>query len=283
MRRTLSSIFDAAGLAYTPENIDGGKWATPGPVGIVVHHQVGLDEIGSDGALSFVKYGPIAPYYNVWHNYGDGHRHIITEGEANHAGYGDPAHINRISAGAPVDDLLPRNLSRSDSMVGNAWLIGVCLEGPDRQGGHTQVQYDATVETCAAICDAYGWHPAVNVMGHKEWATPRGRKSDPGFDMGKFRQDVGDQMALPADVEQWVVDLHNELKALGWKDGSNSAKRLEYANRLRNGLVARTGVGGDNGAAIADALALLSDVVSNGGTGVVLGETYTVTLGDLSD
>jgi len=91
---------------------------------------------------------------------------------------------------------------------------------------------------------------------------------------------IGEEMAIPEDTQTWITELHAELVKLGWNDGANSAKRLEYANRLRNGIAARTGVTGDNGAAMADALALLSEVAA-GQNGVQVGETYTVTLGDL--
>lgn len=52
----------------------------------------------------------------------------------------------------------------------------------------------------------------------------------------------------------WLVTLKAEVERLGWTDGENSAKRLEYANRLRNGLAAETGISGDNGEAIAKAV-----------------------------
>lgn len=96
---------------------------------------------------------------------------------------------------------------------------------------------------------------------------------DPGADEMTPEQEA--TLAYWGEVKAKLQGEH------GWTSADNTAKRFEYSDRLRNGLAARTGVGGDNGAAIADAMALLSDIVSNGGSGVVLGETYTVTLGDL--
>ena len=46
-----------------------------------------------------------------------------------------------------------------------------------------------TVAVAAAICNHLGWDTR-RVIGHKEWALPVGRKSDPTFDMNAFRATV---------------------------------------------------------------------------------------------
>lgn len=50
-------------------------------------------------------------------------------------------------------------------------------------------QQNAYIRLCAALCEHYGL-AADRVLGHKEIATPLGRKVDPNFDMPAFRRDV---------------------------------------------------------------------------------------------
>lgn len=76
-----------------------------------------------------------------------------------------------------------------------------------------QVQYDAYVRLCRALCDHYGL-PTSRVEGHKEIATPRGRKTDPNFDMDAFRAHVasieGDWFDM-ADKEDLRTVVREEL------------------------------------------------------------------------
>ncbi|WP_107768418.1 peptidoglycan recognition protein family protein [Nocardioides terrigena] len=55
-------------------------------------------------------------------------------------------------------------------------------------------QYAAYVRLVAALCEHYGLAPA-RALGHKEIATPKGRKIDPNFDMIQFRSDVTREIA----------------------------------------------------------------------------------------
>lgn len=50
-------------------------------------------------------------------------------------------------------------------------------------------QVDAYARLCAALCEHYNLEPD-RVQGHKEVASPRGRKIDPNFDMAPFRARV---------------------------------------------------------------------------------------------
>ena len=90
--------------------------------------------------------------------------YVIASGRANHAG-------NSVYAA--------QTNSRS---------IGIEAEHSG-QGAWTSLQYDAYVRLVAALCQHYG-KPVSAVYGHKESATPRGRKVDPNFSMDKFRADV---------------------------------------------------------------------------------------------
>lgn len=72
--------------------------------------------------------------------------------------------------------------------VGNAYCLGIeCVyNGSDI----TAEQRRVYPILAAALCRAYGI-PVGNVIGHREWATPAGRKSDPGqIDLPAFRRTV---------------------------------------------------------------------------------------------
>lgn len=71
---------------------------------------------------------------------------------------------------------------------GNAYCLGVeCVyNGSDITGA----QRDAYPRLAAALVRRYGI-PVGNVIGHREWATPSGRKVDPGqIDLPGFRRTV---------------------------------------------------------------------------------------------
>jgi N-acetylmuramoyl-L-alanine amidase len=74
--------------------------------------------------------------------------------------------------------------------------VGVEAEA-DGVSAWPAVQYHSYAKGCAALVKAYGLAVA-NVLGHKEVAFPRGRKSDPNFDMAAFRTLVAHY--LEADV-----------------------------------------------------------------------------------
>lgn len=89
-----------------------------------------------------------------------GRVYVIASGVANHAG-----------------------VSRSSSWT-NSHAIGIEAEGAMEKW--PQRQYDAYVRLCRALADEFG----VPVMGHKETASPPGRKNDPSFNMTQFRADI---------------------------------------------------------------------------------------------
>lgn len=78
--------------------------------------------------------------------------------------------------------------------TGNHSLIGI--EADNSGLGNEpwpEVEMDAYARGCGAILKHIG-APVIMCAGHKEYALPRGRKSDPNFDMNKFRQRVADFM-----------------------------------------------------------------------------------------
>jgi hypothetical protein len=79
---------------------------------------------------------------------------------------------------------------------GNSCFIGIEAENTGLTNDPwPPKQLNAYARGVAAILDHIG-APAIMCCGHKEWALPKGRKSDPSFDMVIFRARVAKAMAL---------------------------------------------------------------------------------------
>lgn len=75
-------------------------------------------------------------------------------------------------------------------MTGNSSFIGIEAENTGLPGDPwPEAQMDAYARGVAAILKHIG-APVIMCAGHKEYALPKGRKSDPDFDMNIFRQRV---------------------------------------------------------------------------------------------
>jgi hypothetical protein len=77
---------------------------------------------------------------------------------------------------------------------GNSHFIGIEAENTGETTGARadpwpEVQMDAYARGCAAILKHIG-AKSIMTVGHKEYALPKGRKSDPSFDMKAFRDRV---------------------------------------------------------------------------------------------
>ncbi len=87
-------------------------------------------------------------------------------------------------------------------IAGNSQLIGIeaensgYLHGPTADFPWPAVQMEAYARGCAAILDHIG-QPVIMCAGHKEYALPHGRKTDPTFDMDAFRGVVRAYMKAP--------------------------------------------------------------------------------------
>ena len=147
-----------------------GGMASGAPAGIDCHHTATSSRAtGNYPTMSIVRDGrpgrPPLPGPLAQLGLGrDGTVYVIAAGRANHAG--------------PTDTVAASN--------SNA--IGIEAEHPG-VGPWPKVQYDAYVALCAALAEHYDL-PTSRVRGHKEIAVPRGRKTDPNFDMDEFRRDV---------------------------------------------------------------------------------------------
>ena len=102
----------------------------------------------------------------------DGTFFVVAAGRANHAGDGDWQGIK----------------------TGNTSFIGIEAENTGETTGlkadtWPAVQLDAYHRGVAAILKKIG-APVIMCCGHKEYALPKGRKIDPDFDMGEFRNKV---------------------------------------------------------------------------------------------
>jgi hypothetical protein len=117
-----------------------------------------------------------------------------------------------------------------ESWMDNWHAIGIEAEHPG-VGVWPTVQYDAYARLCAALCDHYGV-PTARVLGHKEVATPTGRKVDPNFDMPAFRGLVDEERDVSPEQEDRIA--------------SKVVARL-LAEELGNGETVKTNIrrGGD--------------------------------------
>src|SRR5688572_5831730 len=181
MRLTwLPEVLRAAGLQVV--EVDG--WRTRGsdqfdPSGLVCHATAGSRSATDQGEINVLLHGsstappPIAQLYlsrsGTWY--------VVASGRCNHALTG--------WAGPLVG-------------LGNSRLVGVEAANDNRGEPWPAVQLDAYARGVAAICRRMGWSVA-RIAGHKEH-QPAGygkasTKTDPTFDMGTFRAQVGRYLA----------------------------------------------------------------------------------------
>lgn len=84
---------------------------------------------------------------------------------------------------------------------------------PGTKGDWPAVQMDAYHRLCRALIDHFGLDVA-DVRGHKETCSPKGRKSDPDFDMTAFRAAVA-----AVDLEDTMANLTaKEIADAVWAD-----------------------------------------------------------------
>lgn len=108
-----------------------------------------------------------------------------------------------------------------DDAHGNSHAVGIeaVHDGVSHWPGQ---QYDAYVLLCAALVRHYNLR-VTDVLGHKEIAKPKGRKSDPNFDMDTFRERVaaeaqrtlhaGDRLVMVGSHGPDVAEMQAIVKA----------------------------------------------------------------------
>jgi N-acetyl-anhydromuramyl-L-alanine amidase AmpD len=167
----LPGVLRAAGLKVAL--VDG--WETRGTdgvrktLGVICHHTatVGGGNMPTLGLLIKGRSDLKGPLCQLGLGR-DGTYYVIAAGRANHAGEG----------------------SWNGIVSGNSSFIGIEAENSGRKADPwPEVQSDAYHRGVAAILAHVG-RTAASCCGHKEYALPAGRKSDPDVDMDAFRDRV---------------------------------------------------------------------------------------------
>lgn len=215
---------------------------------VICHHTAGAST-GNYPSLNVVKNGrpgldgPLAQY-----GLGrDGTIYVIAAGLCWHAGVSrDPSYTNSHAIGIEAEN----------TGTGQAW---------------PAVQMDAYAALCRALCAHYRL-PVSRVLGHKETCAPKGRKSDPSFDMDAFRARVEDDMPLTAAEKNEIADLTvSKLLRASLKNSHDGtiaslAAWVVYGNE-------KAGLARDNSAAsvkaVDDLRAALNDTVAVAATNAV--------------
>lgn len=201
----LADVLRAAGLkvAEEPGWKERGRAEMGAPKGVLVHH---TGPGSSAGLLALIRNGRVdlpGPLSQLFLD-DDGTFHVMAAGRCNHAGAGNWHGVTR----------------------GNSELIGIeCKNAGDGKDIWEVFQMDALERGVAALLKYIG-ADAVMAAGHREYATPRGRKIDPTFDMIEFRDDVEDLMqGITPRMTVATVDPRRAMLRKG--DQGNSVRELQ--------------------------------------------------------
>lgn len=123
---------------------------------------------------------------------------------------------------------------------GNAYAIGIEAEH-DGLSPWPESLVDAYARLCTALADHYDL-PVSDVKGHKEIATPRGRKSDPNFDMDAFRDRVanqGDNMSPEQEarqkrIEEKLDSLHKKIDKFRDNEWKRDVREGQQLGRIED-------------------------------------------------
>lgn len=160
-------------------------WQTRGhgdmrkPRGVMCHHTAGPAEgiMPSLGVVTEGRRDLLGPLSQLCLGR-DGTYYIVAAGRAHHAGQGNWQGVT----------------------TGNSSFIGIEAEHTGRTGEPwPAVQFDAYIRGVAALLVRLSATPLM-CCGHREYALPAGRKTDPVFDMDDFRKAVAEAMARSGTV-----------------------------------------------------------------------------------
>lgn len=165
-------------------------------------------------------------------------------------------------AGPLAHFLLARSGTVYVVAAGQCWHTGATLQ-PWQSNAHAigieaeatgtapwpEVQIVAYAKLCAALARAFKI-PASRVLGHKEVCAPVGRKVDPNFDMGSFRNRVtgylsGDPAPTPQPEDKKGTAELMERITVTPKDGNSHAVRVYLSGTDTAGIVVRPKIGQD--------------------------------------
>lgn len=199
----LADVLIAAGLKVA--ECPGWKTCGVGEIGtiegIICHHTATTNPNGNMPSLNTIIQGR-ADLRGPLSQLGlgrDGTYYVIAAGRCNHAGAGNWHGVTG----------------------GNSHFIGIEAEnmGVATKEAWPEVQMDAYRRGVAAILRHIG-KGAEACTGHKEYATPHGRKTDPNFDMDIFRQGVARILNGEAEAPQLIP-----VKEPGKPDGRPTLRR----------------------------------------------------------
>ena len=182
----LPSVLEAAGLkvALVPGWAERGRAEMGDVRGVLCHHTAGPLKGNMPSLRTLIEGRGDLPGPLSQLGIGrDGTMYVIAAGRCNHAGAGEWQGLTQ----------------------GNANFIGIEAEntGLPNDAAWPDVQLDAYKRSVAAILQHVG-RATQFCAGHKEYALPRGRKSDPPFDMNAFRRDVTAIMAGTGTVRPQI-------------------------------------------------------------------------------
>ena len=177
----LADVLRAAKLAVA--ELPGWQTRGRGPMGavkgVMLHHTAcSAYSASPDPSLGTVEHGrPDLPGPLAHLLLGkDGVYHVVAAGRCNHAGRGVWQHISS----------------------GNSCFIGIEAENDGVHEPWPAIQMDAYHKGVAALLKHLGAKPGM-ACGHKEYCLPKGRKTDPDFDMVAFRVEVAKLMGEEND------------------------------------------------------------------------------------
>jgi hypothetical protein len=200
----LADALRAGGLPV----VEHAGWKTRGrpgtftPKGVLVHHTAGA-RTGDLPSLSYVISGSSAlpgPLSQLMLSR-SGVFHVVASGRCNHAGAGWASWVGN---------------------NGNSNLIGIEAESVGSRDDWTPAQRAAYPKGVAALLRYMGLDES-RCLAHKEWALPRGRKTDPAFwEMNQFRASVRAHLRgtappppedddLSAAAEKMINEIHSKV------------------------------------------------------------------------
>lgn len=198
------------------------------PLGVLIHHTASAPSYDTDKLCAEIGHpGAPAPLCNLVSKR-DGSFTMIAAGRANHAGKGA---INGI---IPYDG-------------GNRCLFGIEMENDGIDEPFPTVQL-TSVQLATAILLKHMGRPASYCWGHKEYALPPGRKTDPhDLNMDAFRFLVWDKMKeldgdmTPKQIEtvRKIQQLCNDNGATVTVDGDPGDKTFEAVKGVVDYLIWR--------------------------------------------
>lgn len=175
------------------------------PEAIMIHHTA-----SSGNSLKIIRNGrkglpgPLAQFLISK----SGQVYLVSQGYSNHAGTG----VSSVLANARKDRAPSGRAKSKGDMTGNKYFWGVEVENNGTGEAYPEVQIQALVTLCAALCELNGWS-ANRIVHHKEWSS---RKIDMSY-RGDVRGMVADVMSgkAPRSYDISCDDIVVQLKDEG--------------------------------------------------------------------